>query len=125
MSACVQGGVCASLLASLGVVTHTMVMREGVAGSAVISVKLIPQPVTGLSAIVIHPNADTHTRTLEPLSRMYRVDATGGGSSLSHSPSVSHTRTNTQTLLHTRMIKQELKGKSDHTGCRRFMTDIL
>lgn len=63
MSACVQGGVCASLLASLGVVTHTMVMREGVTGSAVISVKLIPQPVTGLSAIVIHPNADTHTHT--------------------------------------------------------------
>lgn len=30
-------------------------------GSEAISVELIPQPVKGLSAIVIHPHADTHT----------------------------------------------------------------
>lgn len=63
--------VCVVVPASLGVVTHTATVRwgggvgwrrtGGGGGSAAISVELIPQPVTGLSAAVIHTHAHTHT----------------------------------------------------------------
>lgn len=63
--------VCVVVPASLGVVTHTATVRwgggvgwrmDGWGGdSAAISVELIPQPVTGLSAAVIHTHAHTHT----------------------------------------------------------------
>lgn len=65
--------VCVVVPASLGVVTHTATVRwgggvgwrrtggVGGGGSAAISVELIPQPVTGLSAAVIHTHAHTHT----------------------------------------------------------------
>lgn len=66
----VRACVCVRLSASLGAVTHTASVQwgggggvgqsGGARGSVAISVELIPQPVTGLSAAVIHTHTYEH-----------------------------------------------------------------
>ncbi len=107
----------------VGVVWWGAVGGGGVRGSAAISEELIPQPVTGLSAAVIHTHADTHTHT-HTHTNTGAIES--NVQSRRHRRGVPNTHTHTQThcVAHIQG-KRELRGECDHTGCGSFMTNVL